>query len=216
MMLFQDRVDAGRQLSKKLLSFKGDPDLIVLGLPRGGVVVAAEVAQALQAPLDIVVPRKVGHPENPELAIGAISEEGERVFQDTFLSLISEEYLRSEIEKEKKEAQRRLKVYRGDHPPLTLKNKTAILVDDGIATGATMRAGILSARRKGAQRVTVAAPVVAPDTLRVLRGEADDVVFLDAPESFGAVGMFYLSFEQTSDDEVIEILRKHKKAGSNR
>lgn len=215
-MLFQDRVDAGRQLSKKLLSFKGDPNLIVLGLPRGGVVVAAEVAQALQAPLDIVVPRKIGHPENPELAIGAISEEGERVFQESFLALISEEYLLSEIEKEKKEAQRRLKVYRGERPSLSLKQKTVILVDDGIATGATMHAGILSVRRKGAQKVIVAAPVVAPDTLRVLRGEADDVVFLDAPESFGAVGMFYLSFEQTSDDEVIEILRKHKKTGSDR
>jgi len=208
MMLLEDRIEAGQKLAQKLLKYRESSDIVVIGLPRGGVVVAAKVAAVLDAPLDIVVPRKIGYPGNPELAIGAISEEGEGVFSLSLLNLVSEEYLRAEMEKEKIEAARRLRVYRGDRPPLFLKNKVALLVDDGVATGATMRAAILSARKKGAAQVVVAAPVIAPDTLEQLRQEAEEVVYLAAPESFGAVGAFYRSFEQTSDEEVIRLLQQ--------
>lgn len=207
-MMFLNRADAGQKLAQKLLKYRESSDIVVIGLPRGGVVVAAAVAAALDAPLDIIVPRKIGYPGNPELAIGAISEEGEGVFTPSLLKTVSEEYLHAEVRKEIMEAARRLRVYRGDQPPLFLKNKVALLVDDGIATGATMRAAILSARKKGAAQIVVAAPVIAPDTLDQLRQEAEAVVYLVAPESFGAVGAFYHSFEQTSDEEVIRLLQK--------
>jgi putative phosphoribosyl transferase len=210
-MLFKDRVDAGRQLAERLLKYRDDPFVVVIGLPRGGVVVAAEVARELRAPLDIVVPRKIGAPGNPELALGALTEEGDAVFHEWLVDSlgVSEEYLSMTLLKEKREAQRRLEIYRGKKPPLHLQNKTALLVDDGIATGATMRAAILSCRGKGAVKIVVSAPVIARDTLEMLEGEGDEVICVDVPEYFVSVGQFYETFEQTPDEEVVALLRKN-------
>lgn len=213
-MIFKDRRDAGRRLAKKLEKYKGKKDTIILGLPRGGVVVADEVAQALGLPLDLVVPRKIGAPGNPEYAIGAITEDGEGIFNEEVVREygMSREYLKKEIEKEKKEAKRRLKVYRGKRPPLsTLKSKTTILIDDGIATGLTMKAAIRSVKKKGATKVVVAVPVAARDSLLEIKKEVDEVISLYTPIFFGAVGAFYEEFSQTEDSEVIEIMKKHEK-----
>lgn len=211
LMIFQDRKDAGKQLAKKLAAFKDQKDTILLGLPRGGVIVADEVAQSLNLPLDLVVPRKIGAPMNEELALGAIAEDGEGVFDDWLIQAlgVTPEYIQRTVAKEKQEAARRLQLYRGHRPPLSLKDKTVILVDDGIATGATMRAAIKSAKTMGAQRVIAAAPVIAPDTLAKIKSEADLIIYLDAPAFFGAVGAFYRQFEQTTDQEVIEIMNRY-------
>lgn len=207
-MIFKDRFDAGIQLATKLSAYKNRPDVVVIGLPRGGVVTAEAVAKALNAPLDIVVPRKIGAPHEEELAIGAITEDGEVVLDDEEIKLlnVSKEYIEKTVAMEKAEALRRLSLYRADRSPLNLKAKTALLVDDGVATGATMRAAIRSARIKGAQKIVVAVPVIAADTLRVLKAESDECIFLDAPDYFDAVGSFYETFPQTTDQEVVKIL----------
>lgn len=212
-MIFKDRQDAGKQLAEKLKNYKDNPGTIILGLPRGGVVVAFEVAQALNLPLDIIVPRKIGAPGNPELAIGAITEDGEEVFdrQIIYEYGIPQEYIKKEVEKGKKEADRRLKLYRSDRPPLDLKNKTAILVDDGIATGSTMVAAIRSARKKEAEKIIVAVPTTARDSLKKVQNEADEVIYVDAPMFFGAICAFYKIFTQTEDQEVIELMEKANK-----
>jgi len=180
----------------------------VLGLPRGGVIVASEVAKALVLPLDVVVARKVGAPDNPEFAIGAVSEEGEGVFDPEIIALynISQEYIDKEIKKGKEEASRRLKKFHGDRVPLNLFGKTAILVDDGVATGSTMQAAILLAKTKGAKKIIVAVPVIAQDSLKLIREEVDESVYLDAPMLFGADGQFYKMFSQTTDEEVVDLL----------
>lgn len=208
--MFEDRADAGRQLAAKLGDYADRKDVVVIGLPRGGVVVAAEVAKALRAPLDIVVPRKLGYPGNPEYAIGALTEEGIAVMNPSFEApggSVPAEYLTRVMETEQREAQRRLKHYRGERASLDLEGKTAIVVDDGIATGATMRAAIVSARHKGAKRVIVAVPVTARDSKNSIAGECDDFIAVESPLFFGAVGAFYKSFPQTSDGEVVKLLR---------
>lgn len=212
-MIFQDRVDAGRQLGEKLQQFKDVQNAIVIGLPRGGVPVAYEVAKALNAPLEVVVPRKVGMPGQPELAVGAVCEDGTVIFNDSLLRMakLSPDDLQPIVEKEKQEAQRRLKEYRGGRPELDLKDKVVILVDDGIATGATMRAAIASAQAKGAQKIIVAVPVLPPDTLEALQDTVDEVIYLDAPAYFGAVGMFYRNFGQTQDDQVVALMEQASK-----
>lgn len=214
-MIFADRVDGGRQLIPKLKQYKGNPQAIVLGLPRGGVVNAYEIAKGLNLPLDVVVPRKIGAPDNPEFAIGAITEDGEGVFDERTIKTfaISQEYIKGEVEKEKKESARRLEIFRGGRPPLDLKGKVAIIVDDGIATGATMRAAIKSSKAKGAKKVVVAVPVTARDSLKKIQAEADEVIYLDAPVFFGAVGAFYKDFAQTEDSEVVELMEKSKDFG---
>ncbi len=208
-MLFKNRASAGRALAKSLEKYKGEEKAIILGLPRGGVMVAGEIAHLLGLPLDIVVPRKIGAPGNPELAIGAISEEGAEVLDENIISVwgIPRQYIDKAIGQETAEAARRLALYRGDRPLLDLRGRVAILIDDGLATGATMRAAIKSARAKGADRVVVAVPVAASDSLEIIKQEADEVVCLRAPLFFGAVGAFYEEFGQTSDEEVIELLR---------
>lgn len=207
-MMFRDRVDAGRKLAEALERYRGAKDAIVIALPRGGVVVGAEVATALDLPLDIVVPRKIGAPGNPEYAIGAITESGDPAWDQQAVSLTdaSEEYLAATVAKERAEAQRRLMTYRGDRPPRDVKGKTVLLVDDGIATGATMRAAIQTLRSEGARRIVLAVPVAAADSIAALRSEVDDIVVLHAPQWFGAVGAFYDTFEQTTDDEVTALL----------
>lgn len=209
-MLFLDRQDAGQQLANKLTDFKNKPNTVILGLPRGGVVVAAVIAKQLALPLDIIIPRKIGAPTNPELAIGAITEDGQMIINQPIIDnlAIPPGYINQEANKQKHEAIRRLKLYREDRQPLNLKNRTVILVDDGVATGATMRAAILSVKNKKASQIILAAPVIAYDTLQALSREVDQVIYLDAPFFFGAVGAFYQNFAQTSDEEVIGIMRE--------
>jgi putative phosphoribosyl transferase len=211
-MIFKNRRDAGQKLAEKLTEFKNQKDTIILALPRGGVVTAFEIAKVLNLPLDLVVPRKIGAPDNEEYAIGAITESGEGIFnQEAIDSLkITKEYLDRKVAEEKKEAERRLKTYRQDRPPLNLENKTVIIVDDGIATGLTMRAAIKSVKEKKAKKVIVAVPVSAKDSLKIIADEVDQIIYLDAPLFFGAVGAFYQDFGQTTDEEVIDLMKKSK------
>ena len=209
-MTFYDRHEAGENLASALLKYKNNKNTIILGLPRGGVVVAFEVAKALELPFDIMVTRKIGAPMNHELAIGATDELGHTVLnQEIIKSLeVSEEYLKEEKQKEQKIAEQRLAHYRGNKPPLSLKGKVALLIDDGLATGATMLAAIHSAKAKKAKKIVVAVPVAPAETIEKMRREADDVVCLHIPIFFGAVGAFYQLFDQTTDEEVMELLEK--------
>ncbi len=213
MIRFKNRIDGGRQLAKKLARYKKHPHAIILGLPRGGVITAYEVATQLDLPLDIIVPRKIGSPSNPELAVGALTQEGDIVWNARLLKSLhlSPEDLSPTIEKEKKEAARRLSLYRGSRKPLKLKDKVAILVDDGIATGATMRAAVSSARARGATKVIAAIPVAPIEALTILESEVDEFICISMPKIFLGVGAFYDSFEQTTDEEVIDIMQKAKK-----
>jgi putative phosphoribosyl transferase len=212
MKQFNNRSEAGRQLAALLREFKSREDVVVLGLPRGGVVTAFEIAQELDLPLDIVVPRKIGAPGQEELAVGALTEDGsmvlnESLMRDLGITMVD---IADTIAIEKKEAERRLKLYRGDRPPLDLINTTAILVDDGIATGATMRAAIKSARQHGAKKIVVAVPMSPTNTIEQIGREVDQVVCLLVTDMFWAIGQFYKTFEQVSDDEVIGLLHKEK------
>lgn len=210
-MFFVNRSDAGKQLLQQLQQYKDSKDCIVLALPRGGVVVAHEVARGLRLPLDIIVPRKIGAPNNPEFAIGALTEDGESIINEDIIQQagISENYIAEQIKKEKGEAQRRLMTYRGDRPPVDLTNKIVILVDDGIATGATIRAAIQSAYARVARKIIVATPVSARDSLQLIEQEADEVIALHVPDFFAAVGQFYEEFGQTTDEEVMKILKHY-------
>jgi len=209
---FIDRRDAGRKLVPLLEKYKDKKDVIIIGLPRGGVVNAYEVAKELNLPLDIIVVRKIGAPMQPEFAVGAISQEGDVLLDHNIMNMVGvkEKDLQTIVEDEKQEAKRRLALYRGDRAPLDLINKTVILVDDGLATGATMRAAILSARRMGAQKIIVAIPVSPKDTLKKIEQEADEVVCLYTPDVFWGVGGFYDVFYQTEDNKVIDLLSKSK------
>ncbi len=205
-MVFRDRHDAGRQLAAALERYRGAPDVVVLGVPRGGVVVAAEVARLLEQPLDVVVTRKLGAPGNPEYAVGAVDADG-HVFAG-ILAGVPEGYLARAAAAEQAEIARRVAAYRAGRPALDVAGKTAVLVDDGIATGLTLRAAVHYLKRQGAARVVVAAPVAAPDSAARLRSEADEVVVLDEPWGFSAVGQFYERFDQTSDAEVEALLQR--------
>lgn len=185
---------------------------VVLGIPRGGVVVAYEVAKRLGCPLDVIIPRKVGAPFQPELAIGAVTEDGTLYINQRIVSIygISERYLESESQEQVREIKRRANLYRKGSQPIDVRNKTVILVDDGIATGATIRAAIMSVKKYSPKTIIVAIPVGANETVDELRKEVE-VVALHVPEDMGAVGEFYRSFEQTSDEEVIELLEMAKR-----
>jgi putative phosphoribosyl transferase len=205
--LFADRGDAGRQLAANLADLAGQ-DVVVLGIPRGGVEVGAVVADALGAPLDVVIPRKVGAPGNPELGIGAVAEDVE-VLDDRLISVlgVSDDYLRREVAAQQDEIQRRSAAYRGNRPPARLDRKVAIVVDDGVATGGTAVAALRWARSKGAGRVILAVPVAPAEALARLTKEADEVRVLATPEPFYAVGQWYATFPQVSDERVVELLR---------
>lgn len=209
-MIFKDRIDAGKQLADKLDKFKDNKDLVLLALPRGGIILAYEVAKKINAPIDIVVPRKIGSPENEEFAIGAITETGQGIFDDDIIKSygISKEYIDQKVEEEKKEAERRLKVYRGDKEAIALKDKIVILVDDGIATGNTIFAAIKSVKSKSPKKIIVAVPVLPPDTIGPVEKVVDELIYIDAPVIFGAIGKFYEVFGQTRDEEVVEIMKK--------
>lgn len=212
-MKFKDRIDVGKKLAEALKKYRGDKDSIVIGLPRGGVVPAFEVADALGLPLDIIVTRKIGAPMQPELAVGALTQEGEPILDyDLMTTLgISASDLEQIIAAEIQEAKRRLHLYRGDREPLNLENKTAIIVDDGIATGATVLAAIKSARTLGAKKIIVAVPVSPQESLDKVAKEADEVICLFVPEIFYGVGGFYEEFLQTEDEQVIQLLQRAEK-----
>ena len=208
MQSFADRVEAGQVLAAKLLAYRDREDVLVLALPRGGVPVAAEVARALDVPFDVFVVRKLGVPGHEELAMGAIASGGVRqINRDVVDALgIPENVIDAVAALEQVELVRREQAYRGDRPPLSLVGKTIILVDDGLATGSTMRAAIVAARQQQPARVIVAAPVGAVSACADLATEADDVVCVRTPEPFVAVGMWYRDFTPTTDDEVRSLL----------
>lgn len=210
--MFVDRADAGRRLAAQLTAL-GGRDLVVLGLPRGGVVVAAEVARVLQAPLDVLVVRKLGHPAQPELAVGALGEEGVRVLTPGLAEGCDPAALAAVEEQEARVLQARVTLLRRFHPRIDLRGRTALLVDDGIATGATVRAACLVARALGAGRVVVGVPVAAPQAVRAMV-EADAVVSVETPAHFLAVGHHYRDFRQTSEDEVLALLAAARSAAT--
>lgn len=204
---FRDRHDAGRRLAAELLSYR-DEDPVVIGLPRGGVPVAEEVAAALGAPLEVLAVRKLGAPHNPEYGIGAIAEGGTRVFDSEALAVlgINGGVLDSIVAREAEELRRRVAAYRGGRPLLDLRGRTAIVVDDGVATGVTDTAALRAVRHLGPRRLLLAVPVCAPDSASRLREEADEVVCLSEPPLLYGVGQWYRDFSQVSDDEVIAAL----------
>jgi predicted phosphoribosyltransferase len=208
--LFNDRYDAGRQLAARLRPLASRPNLIVLGLPRGGVPVAAEVANALGAALDVFVVRKLGAPGHAELAMGAVASGGVRVIeQDVVRELhVSRQMFDQATERELREVERRERAYRDGRPLPDLKDATVILVDDGVATGATMLAGVYALRQLGPAAVIAAAPVMSRQAYRILAGAADQCLCVGMPEPFYGVGMHYQDFEQTSDEEVRAVLQR--------
>ncbi|MDQ7794610.1 MAG: phosphoribosyltransferase [bacterium] len=213
-MLFLDRVDAGRRLARRLAR-AGLPDPVVLAIPRGGVVVAAEVARELDAPLDLVIPRKIGAPHNEELAVGAVGPDGSlHLDQDLVKALaLTPAYLEEEARRQVQEITRRMSRYRGDRPYPDLAGKTVIVVDDGVATGSTVTAALTGLRARHPARLVLAVPVAPRDTLQRLAAEADEVFCLATPEPFHAVGQFYQSFGQTSDEEVVRLLADNPAPG---
>jgi putative phosphoribosyl transferase len=212
-MRFHDRREGGRELAGLLVHHR-DEDPIVLALPRGGVQTGYEVARALDAPLDVIVARKIGAPACPEFAIGAIAEGG-ALFVDPGAMAeagVEREALAELVEAEALELARRVRIYRGDRPFPEVRGRTVLLVDDGIATGRTVRAAIRSLRQLGPRRLVLAAPVVAPDTAQALAVEVDELVRVHDPEPFIAVGLWYDRFEQTTDEEVVELLALARRA----
>lgn len=201
---FRDRVDAGRQLGARVAA-RGFTESVVLGLPRGGVPVAAEVARALGAPLDVLIVRKLGYPPQPEVAMGAIGEGGVRVLNDDIAARVPSADVAAVERRERAVLDERVRRLRGGRMPLELQGRTAIVVDDGVATGATARVACRVARALGADRVVLAVPVAAPEAIVDLP-EADEVICLSAPAGFMAVGMHYLDFRQTTDAEVSALL----------
>jgi putative phosphoribosyl transferase len=205
---FPNRAEAGRLLAEKLEKYAGRDDVIVLGLPRGGVPVAYEVARALGVPLDVFIVRKLGLPGFEELAVGAIASGGVRVLNEDVMRALpnADQLIESVTAKETIELERREQTYREGRPAPDLRDCIVILVDDGLATGATMRAAVAALRQRGVAKIVVAAPVGAPDTCREFEHEVDEIVCAIAPEFFQAVGQYYEDFSQTSDEEVRELL----------
>lgn len=207
-MLFEDRRDAGRVLAGRLSMYAGREDILVLALPRGGVPVGFEVAQALRAPLDLFVVRKLGTPGQEELALGAIASGGVRIINDEVVEAIGipEHAIDAIAAREFMELQRREQQYRGTRPPLNVVGKVVILIDDGLATGSTMRAAAKALRQMSPSKVVVAVPVASAITCERLRNDVDEVICVSTPENFFAVGQWYRDFQQTTDDEVRELL----------
>jgi putative phosphoribosyl transferase len=211
-VIFADRIDAGDRLAKGLAHLAGS-DCVVLAIPRGGVIVGEVIARELGAPLDVVVPRKIGAPGNPELAIGAVAP-GIRVLDPRMVGAlgVTDRYLEREIAEQEAEIERRQRAYRGGRPPQPVEGRVAIVVDDGVATGSTAVAALRWARARGAERVVLAVPVAPPQSLERLRAEADEVVVLETPQPFLAVGEWYRDFDQTTDEQVVSARARY--AGS--
>ncbi|MGZ5095377.1 MAG: phosphoribosyltransferase [Burkholderiales bacterium] len=211
MAAFKDRTHAGRVLAEKLKHYRDNPDVVVLALPRGGVPVAFEVAQALHAPLDVFIVRKLGVPGHEEYAMGAIATGGVRVLNPDLAGMIPSSAIDAVGAREQQELERRERLYRGDRPPLQIEGRIVILVDDGLATGSTMRAAVAAIRKQNPKRIVVAVPVAAPETCDEFRAEVDEVICASTPEPFRAVGLWYDNFDQTSDEEVHALLDAARK-----
>lgn len=211
-MIFRDRADAGRRLANRLADLAGK-DGVVLAIPRGGVVVGAEIARKLGLEIDLIIPRKIGAPQNPELAIGAVTQDGTTIFDRRLIDLLglSESELEEKISFEIHEIKRRMSLYRGSEETPNYEGRRLIVVDDGIATGYTVLAALRSARNFHPRELILAIPVAPPDTLAMLEKEVDRIVCLHTPDVFYAVGQFYQHFDQTEDEEVINILKELKK-----
>jgi predicted phosphoribosyltransferase len=209
-MIYRNRTEAGKRLAARLTEYADRPDVIVLALPRGGVPVAFEVAAALHAPLDVFLVRKLGVPGHEELAMGAIATGGVRVVNEDVVGYLRlpGEVIDAAAADELRELERRERAYRGDRPPPDVRGKTVILVDDGLATGSTMRAAAAALRQQGPARIVVAVPVSAPQSCDEYRMGVDEIVCAVTPEPFHAVGMWYEDFSQTTDDEVRELLER--------
>lgn len=216
MRAFKDRYDAGRQLSERLTEYAGRSDVVVLALPRGGVPVAYEVATALDVPLDVFLVRKLGVPGQEELAMGAIGSGGIRVLNEPVVQMlgVSEKEIDRVATQEERELERREREYRNGRPAPEIRGRTVVLIDDGLATGSTMRAAVQAVRRQGASQVVVAVPVAAASTCDDFRGEVDDVVCAVTPEPFYAVGLWYEDFSQTTDEEVRRLLEQSARGRS--
>lgn len=212
---FRDRREAGRLLAAKLPAYAHRPDVLVLALPRGGVPVAYEVARALGAPLDVFLVRKLGVPGQEELAMGAVASGGVRVLNDDIVTAlrIPERVIDAIAAREQPELARRERLYRGNRPPPDVRGRTVILVDDGLATGATMAAAVKALRQQHPARIVVAVPIASPDTCEQLSTEVDEVVCAAMPHPFHAVGLWYEDFSQTTDDEVRELLARRTANG---
>jgi predicted phosphoribosyltransferase len=214
--MFKDRKDAGIKLAEQLKDFEGQRDVLILALPRGGVVTGVAVANMLRVPLDVFIVRKIGHPLQPELAAGAISETGSIVYNEEVVASvgITKEYLRGEAARQREEIARRVEMYRGGQRLVNLRGKTIILVDDGVATGATMKTAIESLRREQVGKLIVAVPVAPSDTAAILRKIADIFVCLEVPDDFMAVGSYYAEFRQIMDAEVVALLGDLQERGA--
>ena len=211
MAFFQDRVDAGQRLARRLMADYGNrSDVVVLALPRGGVPVAFEVARQLHAPLDVFLVRKLGVPGHEELAMGAIATGDVRMINPGVVRTlgISEETLEAVAAQEQRELARRERTYRGDHPALDVRGRIAILIDDGLATGASMRAAVTAVHLQDPAKVVVAVPVAAPDTCKSLEPEVDEIICLETPTPFFGVGAWYRDFSQLTDDQVRALLER--------
>lgn len=203
---FADRDDAGRRLAAAVADLDAAHDVVVVGLPRGGVPVAAMVATALGAPLDVLLVRKVGHPQHREFAIGAVAEGGIEVMDESAMRHIGPDAAAAAVDRARRELRERAERYRGSRPAHALEGRTVVIVDDGLATGATMRSAVRAAEELGAARVVVAVPVASPRGLRAVDEVADEVVCLAAPAGFRAVGQYYDDFAPTTDDDVRRLL----------
>ncbi len=214
-MLFQDRADAGRQLAAALRAYANRPDTLVLALPRGGVPVGFQVAEALKAPLDVFLVRKLGVPGHEEYAMGAIASGGVRVINREVVDAlgIPNSVIDAVAAHEQRELERQERLFRGDRPPPVVRGRTVILVDDGLATGATMKAAVQALRQQGPSRIVVAVPVASVEACDEFRSEADEIVCLRTPEPFYAVGLWYEDFSQTTDEEVRELLARTETLG---
>ncbi len=208
--MFRNRTDAGIQLTQRLQEYKEMKGVLILALPRGGVVTGFEVASSLKAPLDVLIVRKIGAPLQPELAVGAVSETGTIVLNQNVISAygISKDYIENEVLRQKEEISRRAKLYRRGRGIADLKDKTIILVDDGVATGATMKAAIITLKREKIRKLVVALPVAPPDVAIEIKSMVDEFICIETPPYFMAVGNHYTDFSQVLDGEVVDILRK--------
>lgn len=216
-MVFENRRKAGQKLADKLTGLIAD-DCLILAIPRGGVVVAAEVAERFGAELDLIIPRKIGSPQNPEMAIGAVTQDGTTILNQRMVDIlrIGRRELNEKISDEIKEIKRRMFLYRGSDAGVAGEGRQVIVIDDGVATGYTMLAALRSVRNLLPREVILAIPLAPPDTLKMLEKEADKVLCLLSPADFYAVGQFYRDFEQTGDDQVIKILEEQKKNRENK
>lgn len=209
-MLFQDRQDAAEKLAQQLQIYANHPQTLVIGLPRGGLVTAFSISKKLNLPLNFIIVRKIGAPNNPELAIGAITEEGQVIFHQDIVTTTqsTSKFLTQTLEEEKKEIQRRLNLYRQHLAPPDFQDKTLLLVDDGIATGATILAAVLMVKSKLPAKIMVVAPVISLDAYREISREVDQIITLKVPSIFESISQFYKNFPQINDQEVVNLLKR--------